>query len=209
MARKYLEKIGYYGIEKLSDKELRKYYSSLRDIFQKQTKRLEKVNPKQAKPYRPGGISYFGTIAEQKKQVSNKEELRRQLIKSAQALEGLTITRTTTGKIVTDTTYNVPSLAYKKAKKAKKDQAIVASLLNAGFTHITKDVLENFGAFMDEMREQYGKKLPDSIIMAEFYDNLTKDAKKKDANQLREIYNIWKENKYKPNKQIVKLFMTV
>lgn len=208
MARNYLQKIGYYGIEKLTDKELRKYYSSLRDIFQKQTKRLESVSPKEAKAFRPGGISYFGTIAEQKEKVSTAEELRRMLIKSAQALEGLTITRTKTGRIVTDTSYSVPSLAFKKAKISARDQAVLDSLHNSGFEHISKSTLKAFGNFMDEMRKQYGKRLPDSIIVAEFFDSLKYNSKTKGTSFLMDMWEDFKNNGYNPPKEQVNLFST-
>lgn len=208
MARNYLQKIGYYGIEKLTDKELRKYYSSLRDIFQKQVKRLEKVNPKKAKPYIPGGISYFGTIAEQKEKASTAEELRKQLIKSAQALEGLTISRTKTGKIITDTAYSVPSLAFKKAKISDTNKAILKALKSHGWEHISASSLKNFGRFMDSMRKQYGKKLPDSIIIAEFFDSLKYDTKHKSTDFLMKLWEEFKNNGYNPTDETVDLFAT-
>ena len=49
MARNYLTRVGYYGIENLGEKELRKYYSNLRDIFQKQVKRFSAQFPEKAR----------------------------------------------------------------------------------------------------------------------------------------------------------------
>ena len=152
MARKYLTRVGYYGIENLGEKELRKYYSSLRDIFEKQTKRFEAKFPEKARPYRPGGASYFGKIAELKEEYKDQESFIRAIRKKTQALEELTISRTKTGKIVTDTLYNIPSLSFRSAKISARDKNILDTLHESGFEHISKSTLKNFGNFMDEMR---------------------------------------------------------
>ncbi len=205
MARNYLKRIGYYNIEKLSEKELRKYYRGLQSIFAKQIKRYSKVNPKGAKVYQKGGISYFPTLTELKEK-SSGDELVRELIKRSQALEELTINRKKSGKIETDTLYNIPSIEFKRAKVADTNKRIIKTLHESGYKHISKSTLKNFGNFMDEMRKQYGKKLPDSLIIAEFFDSLKYNTKKKGTNFLMELWDEFKDNGYKPTMGTQNLF---
>lgn len=206
MARNYLPRVGYYGIENLGEKELRKYYSNLRDIFQKQIKRFSAQFPEKARPFTSGGASYFGTIKELRNEFKDQESFIRAITKKTQALEGLTISRTKTGKIVTDTFYNVPSLGFRSAKISARDRTILDTLHESGFEHISKSTLKNFGNFMDEMRKQYGKRLPDSLIIAEFFDSLKYNTKKKGTSFLMELWNEFKDNGYKPVRGTQDLF---
>lgn len=208
MARRYLEKIGSEAIAELGSKELRSYYTRLRDIFQKQIGRLEIKYPEQARPFRKGGVAYFGKLSEMQAQYTNPEEFARALVRQAQELEKLTITRTSKGRIETDTLYKVPSLEYRRAKERVKQDAMIEALHNAGYEHISRSTVKQFGRFMDEMRKQYGKRLPDSIIMAEFFDSLKYNTKRKGTNVIVELWEEYKNNGYKPSNRIQDLFST-
>ena len=211
MARNYLRRYSYSELEHLSSKELRSYYSNLRDIFQKQIKRYAVKYPEQAAKYQKGGFLYYPTIAERKKlpylKNQSEEVQRRDLIRASKELSQLTLQRQN-GKILTDVLYNVPSVAFRKAKAKERDSAIVNTLHEHGYEHISKSTLKNFGKFMDEMRSQYGKKLPNSTLMAEFFDNLKYNTKRKSTSFVVELWEDYKNNGYQPSYGSEDLFAT-
>lgn len=212
MARKFLQRLSYSQIEKASTKELRSYYSDLRDIFKKQITRLAQKSPEQARKYQPGGPLYFGTLAERKQlkylQGQSLEVLRRDLERATKELSELIIQRDKSGKIITDTGYNVPALSFRKAKVRERDNAIVEALHNFGYLHISRSTLKNFGRFMDQMRIQYGKKLPNSELMAEFFDSLKYNTKKRATAELFQLWEDYQKNGYEPDNGNEDLFST-
>lgn len=212
MARKFLPRLSYSEIEKASTKELRAYYSNLRDIFRKQIIRFAKKYPEQARKYQPGGYLYFGTLEERKQlkylRGQPPEVLRRDLERAIKELSGLIIQRDKSGAINTDTGYSVPSIEFKKAKQKKRDAFVIKSLHNAGYKHISKSTLKNFGRFMDQMREQYGKKLPNSDLMVEFFDSLRYDVKRISTSFLVDLWKDFEKNDYKPDVTNESLFST-
>ena len=212
MARNYLKRLSFSEIEKASTRELRSYYSNLRDIFQKQIKRLSVHSPDYAEKYQRGGPLYFGTIAERKKlpylKGQSADVLRRDLERATKELSQLTIQRSKTGSILTNTGYNVPSIAFRRAKAKERDTAVVAALHDAGYEHISRSTLKNFGKFMDAMRSQYGKKLPNSELMAEFFDNLKYNTKRKATADLIALWEDYQNNGYEPDNGNEDLFST-
>ena len=212
MARKFLQRLSYSEIEKASTKELRAYYSDLRDIFKKQITRLAQKFPSEAKNYQPGGPLYFGTLAERKQlkylQGQSPEVLRRDLERATKELSELIIQRDKLGKIKTDTGYNVPSIAFRKAQAKERNEAMIKALHSAGYEHISRSTLKNFGRFMDQMRIQYGKKLPNSELMAEFFDSLKYNTKKRATSELVQLWEEFQKNGYEPNDGNEDLFST-
>ena len=212
MARKFLQRLSYSQIEKASTKELRSYYSDLRDIFKKQITRLAQKFPEQARKYQPGGPLYFGTIAERKQlkylQGQSPEVLRRDLERATKELSELIIQRDKSGEIKTDTGYNIPSIAFKKAQAKERNDAMINALHSAGYEHISKSTLKNFGRFMDRMRQQYGKKLPNSTLVVEFFDSLKYNTKRKATQDLVNLWQEFEKNGYEPNDGNEDLFST-
>lgn len=219
MARKYLQRLSYTEIEKASTKKLQSYYSDLRDIYKKQTERYKKSYPDMAWQFEPpekgkvvGGPLYYYTIAERKQlpylKGQSAEVLRRDLERATKELSQLIIQRTETGQIITDTGYNIPSIAFQKAKISERDRKTLKSLHDAGYEHISKSTLKNFGRFMDAMRTQYGKKLPNSDKIAEFFDSLKYNTKRKATYDLVSLWEEFKNNGYQPDNGNMDLFST-
>ena len=213
-SRKYVPKT-FSEIEKLSEKELRKYYTTVRDVFQKQIKRYAQSSPEKAKIYQQGGYRYFRTLTELKTNPpkyligQSPEVLRRDLVRMAQELTELTPRRDVkTGYFETSAGLFIPSIQYQRQRKREQQEALVEALQNAGYEHISKSTLKNFGNFMDAMREQYGKKLPNSIIIAEFFDSLKYNTKRKATSDLLSLWEDFKRNGYKPDSGNVSLFAT-
>lgn len=212
MAKKYLQRLSYTEIEKASTKKLQSYYSDLRDIFQKQIKRLYKRSPEKAEPYMSGGPMYFGKLSERKTlpylKGQSADVLRRDLERATKELSELIIQRDASGRIITDTGYNIPSIAFQKAKISERDKKTLESLHAAGYEHISRSTLKNFGRFMDAMRTQYGKKLPNSDIIAEFFDSLKYNTKRKATSDLVSLWEEFKNNGYQPDNGNMDLFST-
>ena len=215
--REFLKRKSFSEVEKLSYKEARKYYTSLRDIFHKQIKRLEKVYPEKARPYLKGGLEYMPTLGEHPSlkylKGSNKEVLHRDLIMRIKLLTELT-RRDNLGDLGG---YEKPSIlgirAINKSKEkrllfALRDAKTIKTLNEHGYSHITKSTLKNFGRFMDQMRQQYGKRLPNSEEMAEFFDSLKYNTKRKSTSFLVQLWEDYKNNDYEPDNGNVDLFAT-
>ena len=127
----------------------------------------------------------------------------------AQELTELTPRKNTrTGYFETSSGLFIPSVSYQRQVRKERDEAMVNALHNAGYEHIQKSTLKNFGRFMDAMREKYGKKLKQSIIIAEFFDNLKYNVKKKATADLVSLWQEFEENGYKPDSDNVNLFAT-
>lgn len=213
-SRKYTP-LSFHEIEKLSPRELKFYYTTVRDVFQKQLKRFAQRDPGRAAIYQPGGMRYFPTLTEQRTKPApymrgqSPEVYRRELVRMAQELTELTPRKNTrTGYFETSSGLFIPSVSYQRQVRKERDEAMVNALHNAGYEHIQKSTLKNFGRFMDAMREKYGKKLKQSIIIAEFFDNLKYNVKKKATADLVSLWQEFEENGYKPDSDNVNLFAT-
>lgn len=216
--RKYVPK-SFSEIEKMSDRELQHYYVTVRDVFRKQVMRFAKVNPQKASYYQLEGVPepgkrYYPTLSERKVNpprylIGQSEDVyKRDLVRMAQELTELTPRKGSSGYFETSRGLYIPSIQYQRQKTKERDNAVVEALHNAGYLHISMSTLKNFGAFMDAMREQYGKKLPDSILIAEFFDSLKYNTKKKATADLISLWEEFKNNGYKPTDENYNLFST-
>lgn len=206
MARNYFKPKTFSEIEKLPERELRSYYTSVRDIFRKQIQRLKKTNPKKAEIYSEEKfypkLSTRRTNPPEYLKNASAEVFHRDLIRLAQTLTDLIPRRDPSGKmIVSELGYNLPSKEYERERQKLINEKIVKSLKESGFEHIPKSQLKKFGRFMEEMHGKYGKKLPDSDTMAEFFNNLTYSTKKRRMSFILKIWEEYKDNGYVPTEK--------
>lgn len=213
MARNYFKPKTFSEIEKMPERELRSYYTSVRDIFRKQIIRLKKTNPQKAEMY--SEEKYYPTLSSRRTNPPNylkgasAEVFHRDLIRLAQTLTDLIPRRDTSGKmIVSELGYSLPSKEYERERQKLINKKIVKSLKESGYEHIPQSQLKKFGRFMDQMRKQYGKKIPDSDTMAEFFNNLTYATKRKSLNTIVSLWEEYKNNGYQPTYGSQDLFST-
>lgn len=211
--RKYVPK-SFSEIEKMSDRELQHYYVTVRDVFKKQVTRFAKTNPQRTEIYMPGGMRYYPSLGERKINPpkylvgQSAEVYKRDLVRMAQELTELTPRKGSSGYFETSGGLYIPSIQYQRQKRKEAQSAMVEALHNAGYEHISASTVKNFGKFMDQMREQYGKKLPNSTIVAEFFDNLKYNTKKKATTDLINLWRDYERNGYKPTDESYSLFAT-
>lgn len=213
MARNYFKPKSFSEIEKLPERELRSYYTNVRDIFRKQIQRLKKTNPQKAEIY--SEEKFYPKLSDRRTNPpeylkgASAEVFHRDLIRLAQTLTDLIPRRDPSGKmIVSELGYNLPSKEYERERKKLINEKIVKSLKESGFEHIPKSQLKKFGRFMDAMRKQYGKKIPDSDTMAEFFNNLTYSTKKKSLKTIVDLWEEYKNNGYQQPNGSEDLFST-
>ena len=183
----------------MNEKELRKEYTRLRDIFQKRVKRAVKAGYKEANPYLKGNFAYVPTLKERKDLPYLKGASPEVLLRDLQfRVNELT-------RLVKE---NVASIRARRIELSERDTAVLKALTNAGYKHITRSTLIKFGKFMDVMRIQYGKKLPNSETMVEFFDKLKYNTKRKSTLALVELWEDYKKNGYEPDDGNQDLFAT-
>ena len=122
LARNYFKPKTFSEIEKMPERELRSYYTSVRDIFRKQILRLKKTNPKKAKMYPEE--KFYPKLSERRTNPpeylkgANAEVFHRDLIRLAQTLTDLIPRRDPSGKmIVSELGYNLPSKEYERERQ--------------------------------------------------------------------------------------------
>lgn len=164
-------------------KELYKEYSRLRRNLTKVIGRDFAKGNKRAAEYMPGGqihSMFMKSIAEIKALPGRKGWSKAQLERDMQLrIEDLQRIKDT-GDI---------GIRAARQRQAAANEAILETLHESGYEHISKSTLKSFGRFMDAMREQYGKKLPNSIEMAEFFNDLKYRTKKKSTSFIVELWN--------------------
>lgn len=183
----------------MNEKELRKEYTRLRDIFQKRVKRASSAGYKQAQPYLKGNFAYVPTLKERKDLPYLKGASPEVLLRDLQ-FRVKELTRLVGEKVVSISGY--------RKKISERDKAVLTALRNAGYEHITKSTLGKFGNFMDAMRDKYGKKLPNSEEMVEFFDNLKYNTKRKSTEDLVKLWEDFEKNGYEPDNGNQDLFAT-
>ena len=180
-------------------RELRKEYTKYRDIFQKRVKRSSAAGYKQAKPYLKGEYAYQPTLKEMQNlpyiKKYGKDVQYRDLQMRVKELK----------RLVTE---GVASIFRQRAIVRERDQAVLGALSKAGYSHITRSTLVSFGRFMDRMRDQYGKKLPNSEEMVEFFDSLKYNTKRKSTEFLVQLWEDYQKNGYEPDNGSQDLFAT-
>ena len=205
MARRFTERKSFSEIEKMSISELRKEYTTLRDIFQKRVKRLYKAGDPRASAYMPGGELEIYKLSErpQKRPYLQNPEVDQ---RAALAYEVKLLTDLIGGRergLPSAGTFSLTGFA---RQRRERDLGIVSALHEAGYEHISKTTLRGFGRFMDKMREKYGKKLPNSEEMAEFFDSLKYNTKRRSTQFIVDLWEDFERNGYKPDYGSVDLF---
>lgn len=207
MARKFTQRKSFSEIGEMSIKELRKEYTVLRDIFEKRRKRGEKAGIEQFKIYAPGEWAAVPTLTlirqYEKMQDLTLEEVQRDLIFRVRELTNLVGTRENGLPAI-----GTLSISGKRKQKKEDNAKLVKALHEAGYEHISASTLKNFGRFMDEMRKQYGKKLPNSAEMAEFFESLKYNTKRRATQFIAQLWEEYKNNGYEPTYGSYDLFRT-
>lgn len=207
MKRSFTTRKSFSEIEKLSVKELRREYTTLRDIFQKRIKRLEQAGSERAKPYLSGAWAYIPTLAERAKipglRNLTEDQKRGDLIFAVKELTNL----------VGRSERNLPasgvlSITGLRRQRSERETGVLNALHEAGYERISKSTLRNFGRFMDAMREQYGKKLPNSEEMAEFFDSLKYNTKRRSTQFIVDLWREYERNGYQSDYGSQDLFAT-
>ena len=181
------------------EKALRREYTRLRDIFQKRVKRGAEQGLKTSQLYLKGQYGYIPTLKEREQlpylRGQGAEVMKRDLQFRLQELKRLV------GE-------GIGSISRSIKMTRERDEAVLTALSNAGYEHITKSTLKNFGRFMDAMREQYGKKIPNSEEMAEFFDSLKYNTKRKSTAFLVKLWEEYQNNGMEPDYGSQDLFST-
>lgn len=205
MARRFTERKSFSEIEKMDIRELRKEYTTLRDIFKKRVERLYNAGDPRAAAYMPGGESEFYKLSErpQKRPYLQNPEVDQ---RAALAYEVKLLTDLIGGRDRGLPAEGSFSVTGKKREKVNVDNKILKTLHESGYEHITKSTLKKFGRFMDAMRQQYGRKLPNSAEMAEFFESLKYNTKRRSTQFIVDLWEDFKRNGYKPDYGNVDLF---
>lgn len=190
-------------------KQTTTYYSNLRDIFQKQIGRFATKYPEQAQIYQSGGYAFQPKVKDIQSQygVYGAEVVRRELQFRIMDMLNWTSPVEVEG-------YKRPALkSYAKDRRIKEkalESALksIQTLRGRGYEHIQKSTIKKFGRFMDKMREMYGKKLPNSEEMVEFFDSLKYNTKRKSTQFVVDLWKEFEENGYEPDYGNQDLFAT-
>lgn len=195
MRKKFMS---YGDIENLSLSEAKRVFTEYRDIFQKRIIRLSRSGSGLAKPYLKGGPMFVSTIKERLAGITDPGEQLRSMRMGVRELVTL---------LDTDNTMSVP-LSIRAIRSAAKahDEKIVAGLKRAGLEHISKSTVKKFGSFMDMMREQYGTKMPNSDMLAEFFDRLKYKNKRRSNEFLMQAWKEYEANGYSFTESNMDLF---
>lgn len=184
---------------KANIRSTQKEYTKYRDIFQKRVKRASAKGYKQAQPYLKGESEYQLKISEIKElpyiKQNSQEVYYRDLQRRLKELKQLVFSGTA-------------SISREIKRVSERDKKVLSALHSAGYEHITKSTLSQFGRFMDQMRELYGKKLPASEEMVEFFDSLKYNTKRQSTRFLVDLWKEYEKNGYDPDDRSIDLFAT-
>lgn len=193
-------------LESMSLKQISSTYTGLRDIFNKRMVRLEKTGNRQAQLFVSGNAPFGRKIGVIKNQPYLKnagtEALRQALIRETQDVINLL------GAPSGGHGASASSLSIMGLRKQRKDinSKISESLRQSGYDKISPGMIKKFGRFMDAMREQYGYKLKQSILMVEFFDSLKYSSKRKGLSDLVDLWKDFEANDYQPTNENIYLF---
>lgn len=203
--RKFSTIPSFRDLESMSFSELKKEFTALRDIFQKRVKRMAGAGIKKAEPYinGPAAIPTLSGLKE-KPYIRNADPsvFQAAVLRETENLVNLL----GPGIGVTETgSFSISGL---RKARTHEESFVAKSLQKAGYGHISKSTIRNFGRFMDAMREEYGKKNPQSEEQAEFFESLKYNAKRKATKSLMDAWKEFAKNGYKPNESNADLFRT-
>lgn len=193
----------FASIDKMSYAELRSTYSNLRTIFNKRVNRAVAAGLGAARAYSVGGVREFPKLvnrfAARGEQGLAVEDRARALGYDIKELVNLLQGGYSSAPI---------SITQVRERAKSRDQQIISSLHDAGYEHIQKTTLRQFGRFMDAMREQYGRKLPNSEEMAEFFDSLKYNTKRRSTQYIVDLWREFERNGYQSDNGNTDLFAT-
>lgn len=203
MGRNFSVIPSFSDVQNMSYTELRKEFTTLRDIFQKRVKRLAATGNKQAIAMTtgPAGIPTL-------KELTNKPYMKNAspgmmheavLRETEQLINLLGPTSGTVGSGA------ISIIGLRKQRRAR-DTAIINKLKESGYEHISRSNLKKFTDFMDEMRKRYGDKNPVSEEQAEFFDSLKYNTKRKSTQDIVDLWEDYLNNGYAPDDSNVDLF---
>lgn len=198
MARRFTTRKTFSEIGMMSMPELRKEYTTLRDIFQKRVRRMYDAGIPEAKDYMRGGEMYVPKLSERSTLRPFLRDpgvdQRAALVYEVQLLNQKVGVREQ-GLPAAGTF----SITGKKREMLNVDNKILKTLHESGYEHISKSTLKKFGRFMDAMREQYGRKLPNSAEMAEFFETLKYNTKRRSTSFVVDLWKDFEKNGYEPD----------
>lgn len=174
----------FSNIDKMTFAELRSTYSNLRTIFNKRVGRAIEAGISSAKPYGPGGSREFPLI---KDLFTSKAE---RGLSESDKMRGFAYNIKELINLLQGGVAQPISIKQVREEAKSRDEQMVKTLKSVGYEHIPKTTLKNFGRFMDAMRKQYGRKLPNSAEMVEFFDSLKYNTKRRSTEY---IVNLWRE----------------
>lgn len=195
------EFMSYSDIEALGESQLRKTYRDYQRIFSKRVERLAAAGyGNLVRPYRKGGFNYIPSISKRKTTGMTKEEKIRDLRMGVKEL----VTLLTGG----DSASVGLSISAIKKTKRENDARIRDAFKASGFKHVSRSMVKKFGRFMDAMRAEYGKKLPNSDMMVAFFDSLKYETKRMSLDKIVDLWHKYEANGYAPSEDNIDLFRT-
>ena len=208
MARNFLRVPSFEQLNQMSLSEVSKTYTGLRDIFRMRMIRLAPTGNAEARAFVQGTMSAGKTISEIKSrkylQGADNEAIRQALLREAQDVINL-LGAPSGGYGATSSSLSVLGI---RAKRREQNQALSDALSERGWEHISPGMMKRFGDFMDAMRQEYGYKLRQSILVVEFFDSLKYNSKRMKTDSLIDLWKEFEANDYKPNHENAYLFRT-
>ena len=203
MAKRARKQLSFTQIDTLSESELRKEYTVMRDIFTKRIGRLSKAYPSRAAPYQPGGWAYVPTL----KEIAQKPYMKYGGAEQRTADLRFRVKELTNllGENINEVPLSIKGI---KAQKKGRQEAVVKALKEAGYEHISKSTLRNFGRFMEAMRTQYGMKNPMSEEQVEFFNSLKYKTKRYGAARIKALWEDFVKNGFQSDDTNADLFAT-
>lgn len=208
MARNFLRVPSFEQLNQMSLSEVSKTYTGLRDIFRKRMIRLAPTGNAEAKAFVQGTMKVGQTIGQIKSDRymsgASGEMIRQAIIRQAQDVINLL------GVSSGDYGHTSESLSVLGIRKKRKEQnkALSNALAERGWKHISPGMMKRFGEFMDAMRQEYGYKLRQSILVVEFFDSLKYSTKRMKTDFLIDLWKEFEANDYKPTHENAYLFRT-
>ena len=205
MARNFSVIPSFSDVSSMSYAELRKEYTTLRDIFQKRIKRLAATGHKTAVAMTtgPAKIPTLKELAAKPYMINASPGMMHEAVlrETEQLINLLGPTSGTVGS-------GSLSIIGLRKQRRERDSAIVEKLRESGYEHISKSNLKKFAQFMEEMRSRYGNKNPVSEEQAEFFDSLKYNTKKKSTQTIVDLWEDYVNNDYAPDESNIDLFRT-
>ena len=165
--------------------QVKKEYTRLRDIFRKRVERASKKGLKEAEKYRLGGALEFGYIS-QETFGQTADQARRTLIRAITELNRLIFGGQ--GQMA----FGLGS----KGRKKRSDSTEIADVFQRHGHNIAKSVVKNLTGLLELLRQEYGKKLPGSMEVVEWFEGLKYKYKRASPAKLKQLWEDFVSNGY-------------